>query len=127
MTKALARRPLNPVAKARAGALATIFADVAERDAEIANETVRCLTEFTSSEEAEELLMMAKLDPAGVKEKFGFTIAQLRIAVHALKCEKEVPYALKMAQRRMELRQKDDGAAAPEAARVVAIPAAVKK
>jgi len=107
---------------ARRNALASIIADVAEADVELVR-AAGLAKRLRNYEEGELLLNQ---DDAAI-EKAGWTREELQIATDAKRTEKEVPYYVKMAQRRFELRTREASDAKPAMAVQVVLPPPVER
>lgn len=114
-SKALSR-PVNIIARARKGALATLLANVAEDDIAVVVAANRAC-EFDTQSQGMEML---KLPVAILKEAGWASKAELRIAVDAKLNSREVPFYLKMAHERTLMRYRgQEGEATGEGAVIV--------
>lgn len=114
--KALARRPVNIVRRARNGALATMLAEVAENDCAVVMAAGRA-AEIDSTEAGKALLALPRTE---LEAQGWASRAELRIAVDAKHNTREVPFYLRMAHERTLLRYRgQDGDSGIERAIIV--------
>lgn len=118
-TRSLARRPAasNLSARAREAALAHMLAEVAEDDVGV----LRAASRARELENDSHSLLAL---PTPELERLGWTRQELRVALDARECAKEVPFYLKMTHERSLMRYRGQDGVAPGAEGMIINPQA---
>jgi hypothetical protein len=115
MSKALTRRTVNLLERARSGALVNMLAEVAENDTAVAMAASRA-AEIDTVEAGQALLAL----PVAELQRLGWASREeLRIAIDAKKCTRETPFYMRMSHERTLMRYRGQEGDRPQRAVIV--------